>query len=172
VRGRTIDDPFTLFDIYTQKESGHDNSRSLTSTYETMISFKTARTWPEFQLLALSHVAANTITAKILQTVMKLADGMMAQRGLHRVEIPDEPGFQLWVSDPSTGVKTRDGLMRAFKGKSGWWVGAKNDTVTLMKSAQESSQTSSFVAADALDAFVNEAIELQRGIREIAATPQ
>ena len=101
-----------------------------------------------------------------------LGESIMQERGLTHVPIPEQPGYQLFVHDPQIGQRVRDTLMRLFADKSGWWVGAKGDTMTMMKKAQkQSANMASLIPEADLDAFLDEATAIERALRPLAIRP-
>ena len=172
VRGRTLDSQFVLFDLYTEAVSGTGSHRTNWQTYETFVTFTSSdRDWPHFEFAAIAHVKADSLTGQLMALAANAGDSMMQARGLTHVPIPEQPGCQLFVHDPAIGQRARDTLMRLFADKAGWWVGAKGDTLTVMKTAQKSATMAMLVPEAQLEPFLNEAIEIERALRPLATRP-
>lgn len=169
VRGRTLDNQFTLFDVYTQTVS-HAGSRSTYyDSYETFITFKSpGRVFPYFEFACLAHVASDSMTGKLLEMVASATESLMQDRGLTRVPVEGQPGFQLYVHDVDKGSAIRDTAVRALGDRTGWWIGAKDDAVTVVRMAQRSSAMATLVPDTELEAFVNDATQIERGLRALS----
>lgn len=169
VRGRTLDNQFTLFDVYTQTVS-HGSRATSYDSYETFITFQSpGRVFPYFEFAFMAHVASDSMTGKLLEMVASATASLMQDRGLTRVPIEGQPGFQLYVHDVAKAQTIRDTLVRAIGDRTGWWIGAKDDTVTIVKMAQRSSAMAMLVPETELEAFVNDATQIERGMRALAS---
>ena len=141
-------------------------------SYETFITFKSAdRVWPYFEFASMGNVASGSLTGKLLEMVATATSPLMQERGLTRVPIEGQPATQLYVHPVDKGKSIRDTVVRAYGDRAGWWVGAKDDTLTIVKMAQKSATMGMLVPDTELEAFVNEAIQIERGVRGLAATP-
>ena len=172
VRGRTLDSQLVLFDLYTQRVSGSGNSKTYWDGYETFITFKSAdRQWPHFEFAAIARLKADSITSQLMNLVVNATESIMQNRGLTHVPIPSEPGWQLFVHDVAIADRVRDALMPLFEKRTGWWVGAKDDALTVLKTAQKSAAMAMFVPESELEPYLNEAIEIERNLRSLATPP-
>ena len=61
--------------------------------------------------------------------------------------------------------------MELFERRTGWWVGAKDDALTVLKTAQKSAAMAMFVPEGELEPYLNEAIEIERNMRSVATPP-
>ncbi len=173
VRGRTLDSQLTLFDIFSTVETKQGSRRSFTPKYETLLTFKSAALrWPRFEFAAISHMKSGSLAGGVMTFIEKAFEKTAEQRGLKHVRIPEDPGCLLLVgTGEQNETAMRDALMKLFATRDGWWLSAKDDSVTIVKSAQKSAGMRDFVQADDVDRFVDESIEIERGLRGLA-TPQ
>lgn len=172
VRGRTLDTQFVLCDLFTEAVSGLGSHKTVWQTYETFVTFtSTSIRWPHFEFAAIAHIRADSLTGQLMSLAVNAAGSMMESRGLNHVPIPDQPGVQLFVHDPAIADRARDTLMRVFADRTGWWVGAKDETLTVMKTAQKSATMAMLVPESELERFVDESIEIERALRTLATRP-
>jgi hypothetical protein len=99
-----------------------------------------------------------------------LAEGMMKERGLSHVPIPQQPGYQLYVADQRCAEPLQRKLLELFQSRSGWWIGALDDALTLRKATGKSATRSRLVPEADLDTFVAEGIELERALWQAIST--
>ena len=162
VRGRTLDTQLVLCDLFIEALSGLGSHKTVWQTYETFVIFKPAEfRWPHFEFASIAHVRADSLTGQMMSLAVNAAGSMMETRGLTHVPIPDQPGVQLFVHDPAIADRARDTLMRVFADRTGWWVGAKDETMTVMKNAQKSATMAMLVPESELEAFLDEAIAIE-----------
>jgi hypothetical protein len=172
VRGRTLDTQLTLCDLFVEAVSGVGSHKTFWQTYETFVTFtSTGIRWPHFEFAAIAHVRADSLTGQLMSLAANAAGSMMESRGLTHVPIPDQPGVQLFVHDPAIADQARDTLMRVFADRTGWWVGAKDETMTVMKTAQKSATMAMLVPESELERFLDESIEIERALRTLATRP-
>jgi hypothetical protein len=166
VNGRTLDGDFTLFDVYTEQQSGVGRNRGHIKSYETFITIKTdSQRWPHFELAAMSRPKEGSLEATLLALAGNLAEGLMKSRGLVHVPTPGHPGYQLFAEDAAAGEAIRNGLMPLFEKRSAWWVGGMGDALTLQRAAMKGGSSGSLVDEKELDRFVDEAMEIERAAR-------
>jgi hypothetical protein len=172
VRGRTLDTQFVLCDLFTEALSGLGSHKTVWQTYETFVTFTSSGIrWPHFEFAAIAHVRADSLTGQLMSLAVNAAGWMMEERGLTHVPIPEQPGVQLFVHDPAIADRARDALTRIFAERTGWWVGAKDETLTVMKTAQKSATMAMLVPESQLEPFLDEAIEVERALRTLATRP-
>jgi len=165
VRGRTLDGEFTLFDVFTERKSGIGTNASDQMTYETFITLSSGdQKWPHFEFAALSHSAPDSMEGKLLAMAGNLADGLMEERGLRHVPIPERPGFQLFIGDGVDPGRLRDALVGLFEQRGKWWVGALDDALTLQKRDARSVNHGMLIPKEDLDRFIDEAEEIERSL--------
>ncbi|HSP13874.1 MAG TPA: hypothetical protein VLV78_03870 [Thermoanaerobaculia bacterium] len=146
VVGRARDTQFTLFDLF-KWILATGSKRNFMSRYETFITFKTdGLRWPSFEFSAI--VDGSTLRERFLA-----------------------PGPQLRVDDPASERLIREALTAVLANRPGWWIGAKDDTLTMLRSREQSMSMRMFVPNDEIDRFFDEAVEIERGLRRVATRP-
>jgi len=171
VHGRTIDgDDFTIFDVYTEQKPGSGNNVRYEKNYETFVTIKSGdRKWPYFEFAALTDAKPGSFTGTLLAITGNLAELLMKDRGLTHVPIPEHPGFQLFVGDGESAQSVRDALVRAFANRTGWWVGALDDALTVQRRSSNSVTAGSLVPEPDLDRFIDEALAIERDLTRAIA---
>jgi hypothetical protein len=175
VKGRTLDGTFTMFDLYRETRTRTPGSTVHWNTlirYETFITIRNeTKRWPHFEFAVVAHVAPDSISGKLLAMTNSLAAGIMeSSRGLKRVLLPEQPGSQLYVENPDSPQASalRDTLSTLFAQRSGWWLGALDDSLTIQKSVNaKSPEMPDFVPAEQLDPFIDESLEIERALRKV-----
>ena len=163
VSGRTLDADFTLFDVYTRVERGRGSHRSYHESFETFMTIKSGgKTWPHFEFVALERIDPGSMTGKLLEMATSIADGLMKDRGLVHIPIPDQPGYQLYADSAENGAAIRDALMPLLTKRTGWWVGGMGDALTLQHRASKSATMAMLIPEGDLDRFIDESLEIER----------
>jgi len=166
VRGHTLDADFTLFDVYRQiNEHIAGGRNSHPETFETFITIKSGHQWPHFEFGAVLHAKEGSFAAALVNVAASLAEGLMRDRGLVHVPIPDRPGYQLFVEPSADGGAIRDVLVPLFDSRDSWWIGGLGDALTLQRRDSKSVAQGMLIAEKDLDRFVDEAFEIERAAR-------
>src|SRR4029078_7052080 len=78
VRGRTLDNQFTLFDVYTQTVSHAGSRTTYSDSYETFITFKSpGRIFPYFEFACMAHITSDSMTGRLLEMVASATEWLM-----------------------------------------------------------------------------------------------
>lgn len=168
VRVRSSGNEATLYDLCTETVTTDGEGRRLHARhYLTFVNVKSgAFRWPRFEFLAISNASPDSVEGRLLQMAVSIAEGQMASRGLRHVEFAGKPGFQLFVEDSAEARRlTPAMLMRVFENRIGWWAGADGATISLSKNVKHSTSVGAMVPEKALDAFLDEALEIERLLR-------
>ncbi len=165
VRGRAQDVEYRIFDVLTAHMRPVSKDRTPQSQYESWVTLtRPDSSWPRFEFVALAEIAENSLTARLIEAAGSLAEHTRF-KGLTHVPIPHRQGFQLFVADPAKAPILIDVLMKTFEHGTGWSVATLDRTIALSKSAPRAMGMAALVPVADLDAFLDDAIGLERGLR-------